>query len=226
MVRGAGRRAARHRRRGGSLAGGLVPPRGTRHRGGGRGDDRLHRRHPGPGAGSGAPPVLGGDLSAAGGAGGAARPAAASRPASRAPDLEVVLRRFRSAIEIFREANLPLFSELEELSASYQRLTGGITVEWEGETRTLPQLGPFLKSPDRACGSAPSGRWAAPYVAMRGQTRRPLRRDVRAAASGWRRTRGSPTSRPTASPPSAASTTPRTTSPASTRRWRRRSSRR
>ncbi len=85
------------------------------------------------------------------------------------PDLEVVLRRFRSGIEIFREENLPLFSELEELSASYQRLTGGITVEWEGETRTVPQLGPFLKSPDRAVRERAFRAMGAPYIAMRDQ---------------------------------------------------------
>jgi len=45
----------------------------------------------------------------------------------RRADLEVVLRRFRTQIEIFREESVPLFAELEELSARYQRLTGGIT---------------------------------------------------------------------------------------------------
>jgi oligoendopeptidase F len=85
------------------------------------------------------------------------------------PDLEVVLRRFRTQIEIFREANLPLFGELEELSARYQRLTGGITVEWEGETRTVQQLSPFLKSPDRAVRERAFRAMGAPYVALRGE---------------------------------------------------------
>lgn len=85
------------------------------------------------------------------------------------PELEVVLKRFRSQIDIFREENLPLFSELEELSATYQRLTGGITVEWEGETRTLPQLSPYLKSPDRAVRERAFRAMGAPYVALRGE---------------------------------------------------------
>jgi oligoendopeptidase F len=85
------------------------------------------------------------------------------------PDLEVVLRRFRTQIEIFREENLPIFSELEELSAKYQRLTGGITVEWEGETLTLPQLGPFLKNPDRAVRERAFRAMGAPYIALQGQ---------------------------------------------------------
>jgi oligoendopeptidase F len=66
------------------------------------------------------------------------------------PALTTTLRRFRTAIEIFREANIPIFSELEELGARYQRITGSMTAEWDGEERPLPQLQPFLKSPDRA----------------------------------------------------------------------------
>lgn len=82
------------------------------------------------------------------------------------PDLEVVLRRFRTQIDLFREENLPLFAELEELSARYQRLTGGITVEWEGETRTLPQLAPFLKRPERDVRERAFRAIGAPYVTM------------------------------------------------------------
>jgi oligoendopeptidase F len=85
------------------------------------------------------------------------------------PDLDVVLRRFRSQIEIFREENLPLFTELEELAARYQRLTGGITVEWEGQTRTLPQLAPFLKQPDRAVRERAFRAMGAPYLALKAE---------------------------------------------------------
>ncbi len=65
------------------------------------------------------------------------------------PDLETTLRRFRSDIAIFREANVARFAKLEELSAAYQKLTGGLTIEWEGETKTIPQLQPMLKAADR-----------------------------------------------------------------------------
>ena len=65
------------------------------------------------------------------------------------PGLETMLRRFRTSIELFREANVPIFAELEELGAKYQRLTGTMTVLWDGEERPVPQLQPFLKSPDR-----------------------------------------------------------------------------
>lgn len=65
------------------------------------------------------------------------------------PGLEPVLRGFRTDIEIFREENVPIFSELETLVASYQKITGGLTVDWNGEKKTVPQLQPFLKERDR-----------------------------------------------------------------------------
>jgi oligoendopeptidase F len=66
------------------------------------------------------------------------------------PPLATTVRRFRTDAEIFREANVPLFAELEELSAAYQKITGGLSAEWDGERKTIPQLQPYLKSPDRA----------------------------------------------------------------------------
>ena len=65
------------------------------------------------------------------------------------PDLETIIEEFRTDAAIFRQENVPLFSELEELGASYEKITGGMTVEWEGERKTLPQLQPFMKLPDR-----------------------------------------------------------------------------
>jgi len=84
-----------------------------------------------------------------------------------ASDLETTLARFRTAIEIFREANVPLFSELEELSARYQRITGSMSVMWEGQERPLPQLQPFLKSPDRAVRERAFRASTGPYIEQR-----------------------------------------------------------
>jgi oligoendopeptidase F len=84
------------------------------------------------------------------------------------PDLATTLARFRTSIEIFREANVPIFSELEELSARYQRITGSMTVEWEGVERPLPQLQPFLKSPDRAVRERAFRASTQPYIEERG----------------------------------------------------------
>jgi oligoendopeptidase F len=84
------------------------------------------------------------------------------------PELATTLARFRTSIEIFREANVPIFAELEELSARYQRITGSMTVEWEGVERPLPQLQPFLKSPDRAVRERAFRAATQPYIEERG----------------------------------------------------------
>jgi oligoendopeptidase F len=83
------------------------------------------------------------------------------------PALATTLARFRTSIEIFREANVPIFSELEELSARYQRITGSMTVEWDGVERPLPQLQPFLKSPDRAVRERAFRASTHPYIEQR-----------------------------------------------------------
>lgn len=84
------------------------------------------------------------------------------------PELETTLRRFRTAIEIFREANVPIFAELEELSARYQRITGSMTALWEGVERPLPQLQPYLKSADRQVRERAFRASTGPYIEERG----------------------------------------------------------
>jgi oligoendopeptidase F len=81
--------------------------------------------------------------------------------------LATTVRRFRTDAEIFREENVPLFSELEELSAGYQKITGGLSAEWEGERKTIPQLQPYLKSPDRATRERAFRLGADAYLAKR-----------------------------------------------------------
>jgi oligoendopeptidase F len=65
-------------------------------------------------------------------------------------DLDTTLRRFRTDIDIFREANVDRFSRIEELSAGYQKLVGGLSADWDGQAKTIPQLQPYLKDTDRA----------------------------------------------------------------------------
>jgi oligoendopeptidase F len=65
------------------------------------------------------------------------------------PDIETMLRRFRTNRDLFREENIPLQQELSRLNNAYNKLCGSMTVEWEGERIPLPRLNPFLQSPDR-----------------------------------------------------------------------------
>jgi len=83
------------------------------------------------------------------------------------PDLDTTLQRFRSDIEIFREANVERFSRIEELSAGYQKLVGGLSVDWDGEQKTIPQLQPFLKAADRAVRERAFRLGAAAYLDKR-----------------------------------------------------------
>ena len=85
------------------------------------------------------------------------------------PDLEVLLKEFRTDAEIFREENVPLMAELEELSAAYQKVTGGLSVDWDGVPKTIPQLQPLLKSQDRAVRERAFRAGAAAYLEKRGE---------------------------------------------------------
>lgn len=64
-------------------------------------------------------------------------------------DLETTLRRFRTERDIFREESIPLEQDLSNLNSRYNKLTGGMTVEWEGSEIPLPRLNPFMLDPDR-----------------------------------------------------------------------------
>ncbi|GBF10690.1 M3 family oligoendopeptidase [Tepidibacillus infernus] len=62
---------------------------------------------------------------------------------------ELIKRRVNS-IEIFREENIPLEVQEQNLSTEYYKVTGNMTVEWEGEAKTLQQMSIYLKDPDRS----------------------------------------------------------------------------
>lgn len=53
------------------------------------------------------------------------------------------------------------------MRGAYRRLTGGMTVEWEGEHIPVSRLGPMLQSPDRALRERAWKAQFAPYIAER-----------------------------------------------------------
>lgn len=59
-------------------------------------------------------------------------------------------RDIRKDIEIYREENIPLFTQLQEKSQKYGEIAGRMTIEVEGKEYTLPQASVFLKRHDRA----------------------------------------------------------------------------
>lgn len=61
----------------------------------------------------------------------------------------VYLRGLREQIRIFREANVPLQTELRNLAQAYSATIGAMNVEWKGESITLPRAGALLEETDR-----------------------------------------------------------------------------
>jgi len=62
---------------------------------------------------------------------------------------EVTLRAMRHNIAQFREENLSLKTELNKLGNEYDAIVGKMTVEWEGEEKTLAQLDTVLLETNR-----------------------------------------------------------------------------
>ena len=75
----------------------------------------------------------------------AAHPAADDLP----PYYQILLRETRMDVSLFREENIPLGTELAKLSQRYEEICGAMTVEFEGEERTLQQMAKFLQVTDR-----------------------------------------------------------------------------
>ena len=83
------------------------------------------------------------------------------------PDLAVLLRETRTDVAIFREKNLPRMAELEEMEAAYDKITGGLTVLWDGEEKTIPALQPYLLDQNRDIRERAFRSGAGAYLARR-----------------------------------------------------------
>jgi oligoendopeptidase F len=64
--------------------------------------------------------------------------------------MEVPVQAIRADAELFREANVPLFTQERKLETEYDTIVGAQTVNWEGEERTISGLRPLYLNPDRA----------------------------------------------------------------------------
>lgn len=63
-------------------------------------------------------------------------------------DTEMLLKHFRTEASIFRAENIPLETDLTKLSNAYDKAVGAMTIEWEGQIETLPQVGLHLRAHD------------------------------------------------------------------------------
>ncbi|HZB13824.1 MAG TPA: M3 family oligoendopeptidase [Chryseolinea sp.] len=62
---------------------------------------------------------------------------------------DLMIRSIKKEIEIFREENVPLFTQISTEAQRYQQISGAMTVEVNGKELTLQQASVFLMSTDR-----------------------------------------------------------------------------
>ncbi|MBK8989308.1 MAG: M3 family oligoendopeptidase [Chloroflexi bacterium] len=64
-------------------------------------------------------------------------------------DLVLMLRHMRNEADLYRVENVPLQTELAKLDNTYDKITGSLKADWEGEEHNLSQLGQYLTDKDR-----------------------------------------------------------------------------
>jgi oligoendopeptidase F len=58
-------------------------------------------------------------------------------------------RSIENDLALYRKENIPLETDLEKLSQQFQKLSGSMTVNYEGKEQTLQQMGRYLEMTDR-----------------------------------------------------------------------------
>ncbi len=66
----------------------------------------------------------------------------------------IYLRSMRNSLELFREENIPLQTEIKNLEQQYGAIAGAQTIFHDAKELTLPQASVYLKSQDRALREA------------------------------------------------------------------------
>jgi oligoendopeptidase F len=61
----------------------------------------------------------------------------------------IMIRSLKKEIEIFREENVPLYTEINTETQKYAQISGAMTIHYEGKELTLPQANVLLMSTDR-----------------------------------------------------------------------------
>jgi len=61
----------------------------------------------------------------------------------------VLLRAWENAVAIYRPENIPLETEATRLYTEYGKLNGAMTIEFQGQVRTMQQMAKFLEETDR-----------------------------------------------------------------------------
>jgi oligoendopeptidase F len=72
-----------------------------------------------------------------------------ARAALGGPRYAVLTRKWLADVELFREANVPLETEVTKLASEYDKGMGAMIVNFRGTSYTLQQLARFVEEPDR-----------------------------------------------------------------------------
>ncbi|MDP6562495.1 MAG: M3 family oligoendopeptidase [Candidatus Thalassarchaeum sp.] len=70
------------------------------------------------------------------------------------PRHDLMIKQIRTDIAIFREENIPLQVEEAKLETEHSTITGAMTVEFDGEERTFPQMALYFEKTDRSIREA------------------------------------------------------------------------
>ncbi len=62
---------------------------------------------------------------------------------------ELAMRDIQTRVDLFREENIPLATEVSALTSRYDKITGSQTAEWDGEEVPLMQLMQYMVESDR-----------------------------------------------------------------------------
>ena len=63
---------------------------------------------------------------------------------------DVLTREWKADVEIYRDENVPLQTQVTKLTSEYDKVVGAMLVDFRGKQYTLQQLARFLEEPDRA----------------------------------------------------------------------------
>ncbi|MCW5756327.1 MAG: M3 family oligoendopeptidase [Phycisphaeraceae bacterium] len=62
---------------------------------------------------------------------------------------EVLHRDVKADVELFREENVPIQTEIDKIEQGYTETVGAMTVDFDGQEKTLPQMAVYLQETDR-----------------------------------------------------------------------------
>jgi oligoendopeptidase F len=64
-------------------------------------------------------------------------------------NMELPLKRMRTDVDLYRDENIPLKQREQVLGLEFNKVVGALTVEWEGEELTIPQISKLQREQDR-----------------------------------------------------------------------------